>query len=79
MFYFVMKYVNEGKKLEDTNIFTLITIFNFITFPLGILPWAFSNMVQTGVSYKRISRYLNEKEINKGMFLELQYPIENDE
>lgn len=43
----------------DTNVFTLITIFATITYPLGIIPWSINNIVQTRISYKRIIDYLN--------------------
>ena len=63
MYFFLVRYVNEGNALGSTNVFTLITIFNMITFPLGVLPWALNNTILTMISYNRIQRYLNEIEI----------------
>lgn len=36
---YIVSSLNNGKTLQNLNIFSLIAIFNTLTFPLGIIPW----------------------------------------
>ncbi|KAL4509844.1 hypothetical protein ABPG73_023060 [Tetrahymena malaccensis] len=64
LFFFLISYVNDGHDLKDSNVFTIIALFNLLTLPFGILPWTLAYMVKARVSYRRIRNFLNEKEIN---------------
>ncbi|EGR29740.1 hypothetical protein IMG5_149230 [Ichthyophthirius multifiliis] len=59
------QYNNKGdNKLQDFNVFTIIALFGQLTFPLAIIPWALGFFFKIKVSYDRIQRYLNQREIN---------------
>lgn len=47
---YIISSINSGKSLLDLNIFTLIAVFNTMTFPLGILPWCLKNSLMSYVS-----------------------------
>jgi len=64
LFFFLIGFVDEGNDLRSANVFTIIALFGNLTSPIGILPWTFSYVVKMGVSYNRIKRFLNEKEID---------------
>ncbi|KAL4449108.1 hypothetical protein ABPG74_021100 [Tetrahymena malaccensis] len=64
LFFFLVSYVNDGNNLADSNVFTIIALFGILTGPIGSLPWSFGYLVKSRVSYRRIQKFLNEKEIN---------------
>jgi ATP-binding cassette subfamily C (CFTR/MRP) protein 1 len=64
MYVFLIGYIKgDDGDLADVNIFTIIALFESITFPIGILPWAVNDMYKCSVSFARIRRYLSVKEI----------------
>ncbi len=63
LFTFLTTYINKGHNLQDSNVFVIIAIFQLITFPLGILPWSVSSVLNARVSFMRISKFYNEEEI----------------
>lgn len=56
---------NGEDALKSTNVFTIIALFNLLTFPLGVIPYSVNQLINTTVSYKRIKTYLDLKEINE--------------
>ncbi|KAL4483231.1 hypothetical protein ABPG74_019257 [Tetrahymena malaccensis] len=64
IFTLLISFVNDGNKLVDSNIFTLIALYNVIYLPLIFLPWNFSSLTQIYLQYKRIVSFLNQQEIN---------------
>ncbi|CAK64501.1 unnamed protein product (macronuclear) [Paramecium tetraurelia] len=61
---FVIYSVNNGKDLQELNIFSLIAIFNTMIFPLCVLPWSLSIGYTSLISFNRFSQFLNQDEIN---------------
>lgn len=58
-------YINKGHSIKDSNIFVIIALFNLLIWPLGILPWAIGNCVYSLVAYKRLKKFLLDKEIDE--------------
>ena len=54
LFIFMISYVNQGNELAKSNVFTMIALFGYLTGPFNKLPWAFSYMTESRVSYLRI-------------------------
>ncbi|EAS02570.2 ABC transporter C family protein (macronuclear) [Tetrahymena thermophila SB210] len=71
LFFFLVSYVNDGHDLKDSNVFTIIALFGLLTGPIGLLPWSFGYLVKARVSYRRIKKFLNEKEINHNNVINL--------
>jgi ATP-binding cassette subfamily C (CFTR/MRP) protein 1 len=71
---YVISSINSGKTLQDLNVFTLIAVFNTMTFPLGILPWTINSSLLSYVSLKRISKFLDTQEIDQDDRFQLPYP-----
>jgi ABC-type multidrug transport system fused ATPase/permease subunit len=63
LFAFLVTYIDEGYNLVDSNVFTIIALFNFLTFPMGILPAAIVYIFKAMISMKRINQFLEEKDI----------------
>jgi hypothetical protein len=64
MFVFLVGYLEGGDgDLANVNVFTLIALFDSLTFPIGILPWAINEIYKSSTSFKRLNRYLGVKEI----------------
>lgn len=57
LFAFLVTFINKGHQLIDSNVFTIIALFNFLTYPLGILPWAISSLLRVRVSINRINKF----------------------
>ncbi|KAF9442983.1 hypothetical protein P691DRAFT_713861, partial [Macrolepiota fuliginosa MF-IS2] len=58
-------YVAQGNNLTISTAFTAITLFSMIREPLNTLPGWIVLYLQTGVSIKRISVYLDEDEVSE--------------
>jgi ATP-binding cassette subfamily C (CFTR/MRP) protein 1 len=56
--------VDENNKLDAETAFVSLSLFNILRFPLSMLPMLISNMVQTGVSVKRINKFMNAEELD---------------
>uniref|UniRef100_A0A8C0GTI2 Canalicular multispecific organic anion transporter 1 n=1 Tax=Chelonoidis abingdonii TaxID=106734 RepID=A0A8C0GTI2_CHEAB len=50
--------VDEKNVLDAQKAFTSISLFNVLRFPMAMLPMVISSLVQSGVSTKRLERYL---------------------
>ncbi|KAM3143931.1 hypothetical protein pb186bvf_003982 [Paramecium bursaria] len=74
---YITNLLSRGIKFENLNIFTLIAIFNTLTFPLGILPWSINQILVSKVSFGRIHEYLCQKEIQKENVFQLPHQTEN--
>ncbi|XP_017782317.1 PREDICTED: multidrug resistance-associated protein 1 isoform X1 [Nicrophorus vespilloides] len=59
---FVM--VDEDNVLDASTAFVSLSLFNILRFPLSMLPMMISNMVQAGVSVKRINKFMNCEELD---------------
>ncbi|CAD8124167.1 unnamed protein product [Paramecium sonneborni] len=75
---YIISSVNNGKSLSDLNIFSLIAVFNMMIFPLGILPWCINSGSLAYVSFKRISKFLQQQEIDPDDRFQLPYSKEGD-
>ncbi|KAL4486709.1 hypothetical protein ABPG72_022184 [Tetrahymena utriculariae] len=75
LFFFLVSYVNDGNNLADSNVFTIIALFGILTGPIGSLPWSFGYLVKSRVSYRRIQKFLNEKEINHNNIVNLDIEL----
>ncbi|KAL4483243.1 hypothetical protein ABPG74_019269 [Tetrahymena malaccensis] len=64
LFLFLTSYVSDGNSLSDSNIFTIIALYDIMNMPLTYLPWNVATFQKLIVSYKRINTFLNQKEIN---------------
>ncbi|KAF9027408.1 multidrug resistance-associated ABC transporter [Hymenopellis radicata] len=56
-------YVVQGNELTISKAFTAISLFSMIRVPLNIIPMWIIQILQTGVSLKRIEVYLGEEEV----------------
>ncbi|KAL4482051.1 hypothetical protein ABPG73_000575 [Tetrahymena malaccensis] len=43
LYTFLIKYVEDDNSIQQTNVFTIIALFGYLTQPLSSLPWAISN------------------------------------
>ncbi|CAD8190047.1 unnamed protein product [Paramecium pentaurelia] len=75
---YIISSVSNGKSLSDLNIFSLIAVFNTMIFPLGILPWCINSGLLAYVSFKRISQFLKQQEIDPDDRFQLPYVKEGD-
>ncbi|CAD8118388.1 unnamed protein product [Paramecium sonneborni] len=75
---YIISSVGNGKSLSDLNIFSLIAVFNMMIFPLGILPWCINSGLLAYVSFNRISKFLQQQEIDPDDRFQLPYPKEGD-
>ncbi|KAL4483223.1 hypothetical protein ABPG74_019249 [Tetrahymena malaccensis] len=75
LFFFLISFVNDGHDLKDSNVFTMIALFNLLTVPIGILPWTLGYLVKARVSYRRIKNFLNEKEIDHNNVVNLDLEL----
>ncbi|CAD8191671.1 unnamed protein product [Paramecium octaurelia] len=75
---YIISSVNNGKSLSDLNIFSLIAVFNMMIFPLGILPWCINSGLLAYVSFSRISKFLQQQEIDPDDRFQLPYAKEGD-
>ncbi|EAR83355.2 ABC transporter C family protein (macronuclear) [Tetrahymena thermophila SB210] len=75
LFFFLVSYVNDGNNLADSNVFTIIALFGILTGPIGSLPWSIGYLVKSRVSYRRIQKFLNEKEINHNNVVNLDLEL----
>ena len=58
--------VKEGK----ANIFAVIALFGMLAFPLSKISWALKDLYRSYNSYKRILKFLNEKEIDESEIIQ---------
>ena len=63
-----------SKPLEEVNVFTLIAVFNTMTFPMGIIPWVVTYAAESYVSLSRVRDYLNIRELNQNNVVNFDYP-----
>ncbi|XP_067276901.1 canalicular multispecific organic anion transporter 1 isoform X2 [Pseudorasbora parva] len=56
--------VSSDNILDAEKAFTSISLFNILRFPLAMLPQLISSMVQTGVSKKRLERFLSGNDLD---------------
>lgn len=71
LFFFLSSYIDNTydevtnpEPLKTTNVFTIIALFNLLTFPMGVLPYCINQLINTRVSYKRIKTFLDIEEID---------------
>lgn len=64
MYVSIYFFIRNNGTFSQSNVFQIITIFFYMKYPLLILPWAYSNLVNSHIHYKRIKSYLNLTEIN---------------
>ncbi|CAD8049904.1 unnamed protein product [Paramecium sonneborni] len=67
LYFFLSNYAekNGDDALKSTNVFTIIALFNLLTFPLSVIPHSINKLINTILSYQRIKTYLDLKEINE--------------
>uniref|UniRef100_A0A0K8SLI1 ABC-type glutathione-S-conjugate transporter n=1 Tax=Lygus hesperus TaxID=30085 RepID=A0A0K8SLI1_LYGHE len=56
--------VDEKNVLDAKTAFVSLSLFNLLRFPLSMLPMMISNVIQTGVSIKRINKFMNSEELD---------------
>ncbi|XP_054263384.1 multidrug resistance-associated protein 1 isoform X4 [Macrosteles quadrilineatus] len=56
--------IDERNILDAKTAFVSLSLFNILRFPLSMLPFLITNMVQTGVSIKRINKFMNSEELD---------------
>ncbi|XP_044734303.1 multidrug resistance-associated protein 1 isoform X4 [Chrysoperla carnea] len=56
--------VDENNILDSKTAFVSLSLFNILRFPLSMLPMMISNIVQAGVSVKRINKFMNADELD---------------
>ncbi|CAB0007608.1 unnamed protein product [Nesidiocoris tenuis] len=56
--------VDERNVLDAKTAFVSLSLFNLLRFPLSMLPMMISNVIQAGVSIKRINKFLNGEELD---------------
>ena len=54
----------HDKPLTAERAFVALSLFNILRFPLSMLPFLISNIVQVNVSMKRLSTFLQQDEID---------------
>jgi ABC-type multidrug transport system fused ATPase/permease subunit len=59
----LMTYALLGNRLDPTNVFTSLALFNQLRFPLTFIPMLLSSLAEGKVSLKRINTYLSQDEI----------------
>ncbi|KAL4483214.1 hypothetical protein ABPG74_019240 [Tetrahymena malaccensis] len=64
LFFFLVDFINDGNELKDSNVFTIIALFGYLTYPMGILPWSIGYLVKIRVSFNRICQFLDDREID---------------
>ena len=67
-------YVFLGNELTAEKAFVAISLFNIMRFPLFILPTIISNIVQYGVSAKRITKFLEGDELDADSVIKNEFP-----
>ncbi|XP_077285787.1 multidrug resistance-associated protein 1-like [Arctopsyche grandis] len=50
--------------LDPKTTFVSLSLFNILRFPLGMLPTVITNIVQAGVSVKRLNKFMNSEELD---------------
>ncbi|KAL4440934.1 hypothetical protein ABPG74_009347 [Tetrahymena malaccensis] len=63
LYYFIASYIDDGNSFQNSNVFTIIALFGYLSYPLGILPESFRELIKFKVSFKRIQSFLNLSEI----------------
>ncbi|EAR98222.2 ABC transporter family protein (macronuclear) [Tetrahymena thermophila SB210] len=61
LYTFLIKYVDDDNSIQQTNVFTIIALFGYLTQPLSSLPWAVSSIIQSFVSFNRINQFVNSE------------------
>uniref|UniRef100_A0A0A9YH98 Multidrug resistance-associated protein 1 n=2 Tax=Lygus hesperus TaxID=30085 RepID=A0A0A9YH98_LYGHE len=56
--------VDEKNVLDAKTAFVSLSLFNLLRFPLSMLPMMISNLVQVGVSVKRVNKFMNSEELD---------------
>jgi ABC-type multidrug transport system fused ATPase/permease subunit len=59
----LMTYALLGNRLDPTNVFTSLALFNQLRFPLTFIPMLLSSLAEGKVSLKRLNTYLSQDEI----------------
>ncbi|EAS07787.3 ABC transporter family protein (macronuclear) [Tetrahymena thermophila SB210] len=67
---FISTFVNNGNKLQDSNVFTIIATFSYFTFTLTAVPESIQSILKCFISYRRIQSYLNMKEIDQNCLIQ---------
>lgn len=60
-----------GEELTASRIFTSLALFNILRFPMIMFPNAITNIIEAGVSLRRIHRFLISKEVKTLLRLRL--------
>ncbi|XP_014278696.1 multidrug resistance-associated protein 1 isoform X2 [Halyomorpha halys] len=56
--------IDENNILDTSKAFVSLALFNILRPPLVILPMVFNNVMQAGVSIKRLNKFLNSEELD---------------
>ncbi|CAH1406921.1 unnamed protein product [Nezara viridula] len=56
--------IDENNILDTSKAFVSLALFNILRPPLIVLPLVFSNVMQAGVSIKRLNKFLNSEELD---------------
>lgn len=59
-----MAFVSSGGDIKNSNIYSIIVLFTYLTLPLGILPFMFASLNKFATSYRRMRTFLHEEEID---------------
>eukprot|EP00117_Sycon_ciliatum_P046046 scpid33667/ scgid33028/ Multidrug resistance-associated protein 1; ATP-binding cassette sub-family C member 1; Leukotriene C(4) transporter len=57
-------YILAGNNLDPTKAFVALALFNILRFPLNMLPFLISNLVEASVSTKRLKKFLKLEELD---------------
>ncbi|KAH3901952.1 probable Metal resistance protein YCF1 [Saccharomycodes ludwigii] len=56
---------NNGKPLTTDLVFPALALFNLLAFPLAVVPMAITSFVEASISVNRLSKFLNNEELQK--------------
>lgn len=63
-------YDTLGEDVRKINVFTAISLFNILIFPLNALPWTIGGMLTGRVSFKRLMEFFSTPEVSKRLMLQ---------
>ena len=66
---FIIMY--SGTPLSTDIVFTAISLFNLLEFPLTVLPWAISDFIEAQVSVQRLTKFFVSDELDPSSVLKL--------
>ena len=63
-------YDTLGEDVRQINVFTAISLFNILIFPLNALPWTIGGMLTGRVSFRRLMAFFSTPEVSRRMMLQ---------